>query len=243
MQRPDLERGAGLALWRQIERQLAAEIERGVHPPGTRLPTESELAERFAVNRHTVRRAVGELAGRGVLRVEQGRGTFVQENVLPFTVGRRTRFTENVARARREPGGELLRGFETPAPEAAATALGLVPDHPVVVIERLGVADGQPISLGLHHFPRDRFPGMIAAYAEARTISGALALLGVADYERKTTRVTARLPSAHEARLLRQSASRPILETEAVNVDSEGRPIEYGVACFPGERVQLVFEP
>jgi len=243
MQHLDLERGAGLALWRQIERQLADEIKRGLHPPGTRLPTESELAERFAVNRHTVRRAVGELAGRGILRVEQGRGTFVQEHLLPFTVGRRTRFTENVARARREPGGELLRSFETPAPEAAALALGIAPDSPVVVIERLGVADGQPISLGLHHFPRERFPGIIAAYTQARSISGALARLGVPDYVRKTTRVTARLPSPHEARLLRQPGNRPILQTEAINVDPEGCPIEYGVACFPGERVQLVFEP
>ena len=51
----------GLALWRQIESALTEEIQSGLLQPGDRLPPESELAERFRVNRHTVRRAVAAL--------------------------------------------------------------------------------------------------------------------------------------------------------------------------------------
>src|SRR3546814_2598248 len=79
-----LERGGGFALWRQIAHTLGEEIARGDHPPGSRLATEAELSTRFAVNRHTVRRAVAELGAQGLLRVEQGRGTFVQENVIDY---------------------------------------------------------------------------------------------------------------------------------------------------------------
>ena len=103
-----LDRANGVAIWRQIEQTLAQEIETGIFEEGQQLPTEAELAARFAVNRHTIRRAVGMLSDRGLVRVEQGRGSFVRENVLEYMIGRRTRFTENVRRANRSPGGRML---------------------------------------------------------------------------------------------------------------------------------------
>jgi len=237
-----LERGAGMALWRQIEETLAEEIGQGVYPPGKRLPTEAELAERFNVNRHTVRRAMAELAARGAVRVEQGRGTFVHEYPIEWSVSRRTRFSENIARAGRGVGGTLLRTLELPASETVAEALAIAPGDPVVLIERLGSADGRPISIGSHHFPARRFGGLIAAFRETGTITKALAACGVPDYTRKSTRVTARMPSADEARLLHQPQSRPVLQTEAINIDPQGVIIEYGVSRMAADRVQLVLE-
>ena len=72
-----LDRGAGVSLWRQIGAAIEAAIRAGHHAPGERLPTEADLAARFRVNRHTIRRAMEELEARGVVRVEQGRGAFV----------------------------------------------------------------------------------------------------------------------------------------------------------------------
>src|SRR3546814_4904179 len=95
------DRDRGEVSWRQIEQALADEIRTGQWGEGARLPTEAELAARFRVNRHTLRRAIGGLVDRGLVRVEQGRGIFVRENVLEYLVGRRTRFTENVRRVNR----------------------------------------------------------------------------------------------------------------------------------------------
>jgi phosphoribosyl-ATP pyrophosphohydrolase len=67
---------SGIARWRQIAETLRQEVTSGVFVTG-RLPTESSLATRFHVNRHTVRRAVAVLVKEGIVRVEQGRGTFV----------------------------------------------------------------------------------------------------------------------------------------------------------------------
>ena len=83
----------GVALWRQILVRLERDIGAGIYPPGGRLPTEAEFAARFGVNRHTVRRALEELSRVGLVRVEQGRGTFVAEDILDYTVGPRTRFS------------------------------------------------------------------------------------------------------------------------------------------------------
>ncbi|MSO76113.1 MAG: phosphonate metabolism transcriptional regulator PhnF [Alphaproteobacteria bacterium] len=238
----NLERGAGFTLWRQIEAVLEDEIAQGAHPPGARLPTEVALATRFSVNRHTIRRAMAGLAERGLLRVEQGRGTFVQEHMVDYPLGRRTRFSENVARAERAPGDRLLRALTLPASPEVAEALAIAANAPVVMLETLGEADGRPLGLGAHHFPAARFLGLIRAYEASRSISRALAACGVPDYTRKLTRITVRMPSADEARILQQPANRPVLVTEAVNVDAAGAPIEYGVARFAGDRVQLVVE-
>ena len=93
-----LPRVAGVPLWRQVETALTQAIRSGKALPGTQLPTEFTLAAHFAVNRHTIRRALAELEAASLIRVERGRGTFVHENVIDYQVSRRTRFSENIRR-------------------------------------------------------------------------------------------------------------------------------------------------
>ena len=67
--------------------------------------------------------------------------------------------------------------------------------------------------------------------------------MGVADYVRASTRVSARLPTAVEADLLQADRGRPLLVSENVNVDGTGGIVEFGIARYPSARVQIVFEP
>lgn len=237
-----IERGRGVALWRQIEQQLADDIANGVFPEGARLPTEPELAERFGVNRHTLRRAVGALAEQGLLRVEQGRGTFVQENVIDYLIGRRTRFSEIVSNQARHPSGRLLRAHEIAAEPAIARELKMKKNELCIFLETLHEVDGRPASISSNFFPAERFPELIPVFAESRSITKALAHHDVGDYQRRSTRVTARMPDATDARYLQQPRNRPILVTEAVNVDRDGKPIQFSVTRFASDRVQIVFE-
>lgn len=237
----DLERGTGLTVWRQIASVLAQEIGAGQLAAGSRLPTEPELAARFGVNRHTVRRAIGELIDRGLLRAEQGRGTFVQEHVLDYLVGRRTRFSEIITAQKRQTAGRLLESAVETASTTVAKELGLRRGAKVVRLETQRDLDGRPLALGTHYFSRARFPGLIQAFGRDSSITKALARCGLSDYERSVTRVMARLPEAEEARLLSQPVNRPLLVTESVNVDLEGRPTEYGVTRFASDRMQIVF--
>src|SRR3954470_7462517 len=123
--RAPLARGQGVALWRQIAGSLETEIAGGGLSPGARLPTEAELTARYGVNRHTVRRAMEELENRGLVRIEQGRGSFVAEDVLDYPVGPRTRFSETIRRQNREPQGRILRIEEMPAESNVAELLKL----------------------------------------------------------------------------------------------------------------------
>ena len=238
-----LERGTGLTLWRQIEQQLAAEIGAAAFAPENRLPTETVLAARFGVNRHTLRQAVNALAERGLVRVEQGRGTFVQEAVIDYAIGRRTRLSEIVSRHDRAPSGRLLAFRTERAGTAIAEALGIPVRSRCLTLETLREADGTPIAVGTHHLPASRFAGLADAFASAGSLSAAFAEFGIGDYERRTTRVTARMPTAEEARLLQQPRGRPVLVSAGIDVEPGDRPFHYVVTRFPSDRVQLVINP
>jgi len=236
-------RHEGVALWRQIATQLQQAIGGGTYPPGGRLPTEAELSQHFRVNRHTVRRALEELSRSGLVRVEQGRGSFVAEDVLEYAVEPRTRFSEWIRKHNKEPSGRILQLKETTATAHVAAGLGIRPGARVVLMERLGFADDRPVSLASHHFPAARFRGLLDALRGSNSITEALKIVGVADYLRQVSRVSARLPSAEEAELLRMPRSRPVLVCENINVDRAGAVIEFASGLYPTPRVQVVFEP
>ena len=237
-----VDREAGVAVWRQIERRMAEEIAAGQFGPGTRLPTEQELAQRFSVNRHTLRRAMSALANRGLVRVEQGRGTFVSEHVLDYFISERTRFSEIVVAQHRQPGGTLLSAEVVRAGKDVAQALAIRAGSRCHLLVRLGEVDGRAVSLAHHYFPCSRFEGFAEIFKETGSISHSLAHYGLEDYQRRRSKVTSRLPSAEEAQNLRLAKTTPLLVVEAINVDRDGRPIEFGRTCFASDRVQLIFE-
>ena len=233
----------GVTLWRQIASQIQGDIASGACKPGTRLPTEAELSTRFGVNRHTVRRALEELSRDGLVRVEQGRGSFVAEDVLHYNVEARTRFSEWIRKHNKEPSGLIRQLREISAERRVADGLGVRAGSKIVLLERLGFADDRPVSLARHYFPATRLKGILPALQGTPRITDALRLVGVDDYLRLQTRVTARLPTQTEAGLLRMARNRPVLITENINVDRAGAIVEFAFGCYPTPRVQIVFEP
>lgn len=227
------------ALWKTIVGSLSAEIAGGHYRPGDKLPTESQLAARFGVNRHTLRHALAELAQAGTVHARRGAGVFVASVPTDYPLGRRVRFQQNVLASGRTPSREILL-LETRACDAReAAALGLVPGAAVHVVEGLSLADAVPLAMFRSVFPAARFPGLLAALARLNSITAALAEAGVADYIRASTRLTAKVADALLALHLRLGTGAPVLRAVAVNVDAAGQPVEYGTTWFAGDRVTL----
>ena len=235
-----LHKTPGRPVWRQIRDHIESEVRRGGLVPGQRLPSEGELAERFEVNRHTVRRALAALAADGLLRTERGRGSFVRETVIDYAVQKRTRFSSTLLAQERAPGAVFIDSREIAAEDSVAEALRLRPGDPVILLRTLGEADDRRISVSNSYFPARRFSGFASVYREQRSVTRTLKHFGVLDYSRRTTRIFARLPSTEEAEWLRQPRNRPVLVTEAVNVDPQGDPTEFGVTAWASDRVQIV---
>lgn len=233
----------GRPRWRRIRDEIADEIAAGAYGPGARLPTEAALGRRFGVNRHTVRHAMATLAEDGLVRIEQGRGTFVQEPVLDYPVTGRTRFSDILIGAHHDPHSHLLHARQQAANAEMADALLIREGAPVLLLETIRFMDEVPLALTAHYFPEERFRGLVEAFQESGSLTSALYRFGVRDYFRQVTRVNARLPDDDEAHLLRQPPSQPILEHRSINVDPDSRPIEFAIGRYAGQRVRFVFEP
>lgn len=237
-----MDRGAGVALWRQIAERLKADIRAGVWAEDEKLPAENDLAGRFGVNRHTIRRAVAELSAQGLLRARQGHGTFVASAPISYPINERTRFSEIVSAQAREPGGRLIASTQEIAPPWLVEKMGLSAGEPVHRLETLHVADGIPVSLSTSWFPARRFPGLVSRYAETGSVTKALVGEGLTDYRRKRTDVSARPAEADEARWLQLSPDAPVLVTDVTNVDAEGRTIQVARTRFAADRIVLNIE-
>lgn len=236
-----LARGGGIAVWRRIADSIEAEIAGRGLDAGARLPTEAELALRFGVNRHTVRRALAALAEDGVVAATQGRGTFVGRPRIPYPIGPRTRFTAIVTAEGHVAGAELIEAGETAADAALAARLGLAPGAPVLRVRMKRLSDGVPVSVGTSFLPLPRFAGFTQAFRATGAVTPALAACGVADYRRLETRVTARAAAPAEATELGlDTAERILLVTESVNVDVQRVPIQATEALFAAGRIELV---
>lgn len=235
-------RRGGVALWRQIQQALEADISSGTVEPGQQMPTEQQLAQRFGVNRHTVRRALQGLEDKGLVRIEQGRGTFVHEHVIDYAIGRRTRFTQNLNRQSRNPAGRLLTAERLKADDKVARSLELAVGAPILRLVRTGMADGRVVDVADHYFPLPRFDGLLDHFRDSGSVTEALKACGVPDYTRKHTRILARLPSGADADILRQPRTRPVLITEGIDVDSDGRPVDFGITRWASDWVQIVVE-
>jgi GntR family phosphonate transport system transcriptional regulator len=233
----------GRAVWRQIEDCLVADIAAGRFQPGAQLPTEKELADRFEVNRHTVRRALAAVADRGLILTEQGRGSFVVNDAIDYAVGPHTRFTENILAQGGEPETDTLGAREEPAGDKIARHLKIRPRSRVVVVETLRHASGRPIAFGRHYYPARRVPHFIAVFERLRSVSATLRDCGVKDFTRAFTRVSARLPNQDEAQMLRIARNVPLLVSEAVNIEPNGRPIELVFGHFAADRVHFTMKP
>lgn len=235
-----MERGSGIALWRQIADRIRHGIASGEFIEGGKLPPEMELAARFGVNRHTVRNAISALVQEGVLWAEQGRGTFVRETRrLSYPIGRRTRFSANLEGQTRESSMRLMISATVPADPAVAQALSLPHASPVLRLDTISTADGRPVARAIHWFEAPRFLGLDEAFAATGSITSALAACGVADYLRRSTTVSAQHATASLLDELALSPGAIVLVSRSINEDVDGRPIQYSETLFAADRVEL----
>ncbi|MEM7744958.1 MAG: phosphonate metabolism transcriptional regulator PhnF [Pseudomonadota bacterium] len=231
-------------IWESIRTTLSREISDGTFPPGAQLPTESELAARFAVNRHTVRRALGAMRDDGLVRSRRGAGVFVIATPIDYRLGSRTRFTQLLEAEGHASQRLVLRLDTVPATDREAELLQIPTGAMVVLQETVGLADGARLTYSRGVFPVDRLDGIEEALRHSNgSATTALRTCGVPDYRRAWTRIAAKRASAATARHLEVSDGAPLIRTRSLNVAADGTPVELGQTYFCADRVELLVEP
>jgi len=234
-------------LYVQIADEIRESINQGIYKKGQKLPSETKFSEQFAVNRHTIRQAIGLLKLEGLLRVDRGRGMFVASKTIRYPIGKRVRYNQALKAQGRQGSYELLRTVELPADVSVAKNLEIDQGESVALIEHLGFADTEPIIVATSYFPLKLFPNLLALeniklLQEIKSISKLMQKLYSCDHIRRSTSVSARIIQPQDAKLLQVAHNQPILLVESVNLNQTGDVIEYGVTRFAGDKVILDFE-
>lgn len=205
-------------------------------PEGAQVPVERELAERFHVSRMTLRQALNELEREGRLERVRGSGTFTRRPTVamgPFL----TSFTQDMTARGLRPSARLLGFTRTKAAPEVARALGLASDAEVLWIERLRLADGEPMCLEVAQLPL-RYQKILEEGDVEQSLHDLLRDNGVAPAS-LTRRVRAVAAEPREALLLGLRDGAPTLEVVDVFADPSGRPVQYARSRYRPDRYEV----
>ncbi|MCS7222865.1 MAG: GntR family transcriptional regulator [Anaerolineae bacterium] len=236
-----IDHSSAVPLYHQIKENLRDLIESGELKPGMMLPSERELAERYAVSRLTVRQAISELARDGLLIRQHGIGTFVAPPKLSQAQPMALSFTQRMIQAGRTPASRVLACEIVPATRSVARRLQIEPETPVLRLSRLRLADGQPVMLETTHLPAERFPGLEHENFHAQSLYAVLsARYGIIIAEAEQSLEPVAL-SPYEAAQLGAPEGAPAMLVEVVAFSQEGWPVEYSRAIVRGDTSRYVF--
>lgn len=231
-----LQAESSMPLYVQLMDRIRQEIRRGVYPVGVQIPPEHELVEKYGVSRVTVRRALQDLTGEGLLERKQGKGTFVAQQKPEIRERRFQGFHDACREAGRTPSVSGVRVRESVPTEEERQKLNLAPDARILEIRRVLEADGVPVILEENHF------SMAYAWLESANVNGSL-YRALQDYgiqvEKCIYDLSMRPVNAEEAELLRIEQGTAVLVSDQLVFDQKGRPLHTSHQLIRGDKYTL----
>ena len=207
-------------------------------PEGAALPTERELGAQFGVSRATVRHALQRLEAEQRIHRRQGKGTFVARAKIEQRLGL-TSHTEEMRARGMVPGSKLIDVSRIPASTEVATALRLGEGTEVLQIERLRLADWEPIAIEVLYLNAERFDGISAALGESASFYQLLLSDYGVELASAEETIEAVVAGAREADLLGCGLAAPLLLISRLTLDTGGRPTEYVRSLYRGDRFRF----
>lgn len=238
-------------VFQQIADELRQRITSGAYPPGSKLPSESELVAEFGVTRLTVRRGLAVLVNEGLTEPRRGRGVYVREQPAVLTV-RNTRFRRSDRAAGK---GALAAEAEAAGLSWSSEELELsVADAPVPIAEILGegracikrrrmIVDGVPTQLADSYIP-ESIDAKIGYSRGASAPGGIYGLLEQNGHRIVRYREELRVRSAtpEESVALELPLAAPVVLLVRHAIDQDGRVVEYFDSVAAGDKHRYVYE-
>ena len=242
MQMRQIDRSSKLPLYHQLYQILRDEIVRGEWQPGDMIPPESELTERYQLSRTTVRQVLDMLSNEGLIYREQGRGTFVAHPTVEQALVRLVSFTDDMRQRGVRPGTRVLAAGLIPAPKDIAEKLRIEPGAELARLERLRLADGEPMSIEeshlVHRFCRGVLEGDYASNSLREALEEEYGIRWT--HARQTIRAVS--ASRRVAGLLSVPARSALLFIERVSYTQQNVPVEFLRIYYRGDRYTLYNE-
>ncbi len=231
-----IDRDGPVPIYYQLKQIIRQKIEAGEWQPGQIIPSERELCAEHGISRMTVRQALVELVNEGWLRREQGKGTFVAHRKIEQRLATLTSFSQDMAARGKQAEAKVLRQEMAPASPDVAAALGLAEGAPVLLIERLRLANGEPLALETCHLSVPGCAGLLAEDLAGQSLYGVL----VRNYglvpSRASQQIEAAICEPRPMHLLGLRRGAPVLLIHRTTLSQAGVPFEHTISIYRGDK-------
>jgi GntR family transcriptional regulator len=227
-------------LYSRVETVLAADIAGGTLPPGSQLPPEEGLIQRFKVSRTTVRKAIQNLIERGLVEVRRGKGTFVTQPRITQELTELTGFVEDMQVLGRSATARLLDKRVLAADQIVAHHLALAPGTLVVRLRRVRLADGVAMSFDETYLPRDIGEKVVDDDLEAEPVFALLEDKYDTPLVEAEYKLEAAAADPVAAQALQVPTGSPVFVIERTSYTTGNRPIDYERLHYRGDLVRFV---
>lgn len=218
---------AGKPLYQALADALLEQIRSGELQPNERIPSESELVQRYGLGRNTVRHAISELVSEGVLKTIHGVGTFVVDNRISKTAEYLLGFTQEMELLGREVGSEVLEARLMAADSFLARRLQVQLGAEVVYLARLRLVEGQPTAIERAHLPHGLCPGILNYDFSQASLYQVLSEVYGRRPDHAEQEIEASLATAQVAELLQLERPAVVFMFHRETRLGDGRVIEY----------------
>jgi GntR family transcriptional regulator len=223
----------------QLKEIIRERIRSGEWTPGSLIPSERELCERYGISRMTARQSIGELVNEGLLYREQGKGTFVGRPKIAQQLLRLSGFTEDMRAREQRPGARVLSAEMWPADDATAERLRIKAGQPVFRLRRLRLADAEPLALETSCISFIGCERLLQNDLERDSLYHVMETFYDMPPLEAEQEFEADLAGADEAALLEVAAGSPVLRTTRLTSTRRNQPVEYAASVYRGDKYRF----
>lgn len=236
-----IKRNSPFTLSYQLKQILEEMVSSGKYKIGDPFPTERDIAEQFKVSRITVREAIGHLVYQGILRREQGRGTFVTQPKAYERINELISYRQDMRNRGMKPSSKVLAlKLERPSWEVM-NSLRLGESDKVIKLARLRLADKDPMTIQTAYLSYKVCPEVYEKDFDWTTQSLNLVLKDLGfEVVSAVQRISADTANDLEAELLGIPSGSPLLIGEQISYLGNDRPIETLKSVYRADRYDIV---
>lgn len=234
--------------YRQIASALEADILAGRLKAGDQIPSERVMAEQMGISRMTARKALQQLASRGMLETRVGHGTFVGKPLIQQELTALSGFSEDMERQGRKTSSIVVEADRCAATAEAAQSMALGNGGEVYKLTRVRLADGAPVAFERTEIDASRAPDLLskADFGRASLYASLRRHFDITPAVAEQT-IEAALADASTALTLDIEPGAPVLRQTRLTRDQDGRPFEFVRSTYRGDafmmKVQMTIAP
>jgi len=238
----DVNRQSKIPLQQQIYEILRGKISRKEWNVGDMIPSEPELMEIYGVSRMTIRQVLDRLVSEGLIYRQQGKGSFIAEMTLEQGLVRIISFTEDMHQRGLIPGTRIIFAGIIPAPGEIAEKLQINEGEELVRLERLRLANDEPMSIEESYLVHRYCPGVLAQDFSKVPLRDSLETNFGIRLVRANQVIRAVMADKKIARYLSIPLKTALLNIERISFSQRDVPVEFLKIYYRGDRYSLYNE-